>query len=86
MTSDTVSRLTLLKADATDVELIRLGDIERRSGFRTGTRFSLQGKTTYEVTVDLQTEIFYVTQEGNLPIPLTKDLFDKTSSLCYWPR
>lgn len=86
MTIKTTSRLTLLKDDATDAELIHLGEIEKRAGFRTGTRFSLEGRTIYEVTVDLETEIFYVSEEGRQAVALTKELFEKTSSLCYWPR
>jgi hypothetical protein len=81
-----VSRLSLLREDTPDDVLIRLGDLERAAGFRTGQRFSLEGRTIYEVQVDLESGEFFISEENGQPVRLTKEQFDKTSGLCYWQR
>lgn len=75
-----------MKADATDAELVHLGMIEKESGFRTGTRFSFEGRRTYEVVVNMETREFFISEDGQPLRPLTKEMFTKTSGLCYWSR
>ncbi len=81
-----VSRLSLMRDDASDEILIRLGDIEKKAGFRTGERFSLEGRTIHQVTVDLESSEFFISDEGSPPVPLTREAYDRTSGLCYWRR
>lgn len=81
-----VSRLSLLHAGVEDDILIRLGEIEKQSGFRTGERYSLEGRTVHQVTVDMESGEFFISKDGEQPLPLTKEMYESTSGLCYWSR
>ncbi|MNU27381.1 hypothetical protein D3C71_157690 [compost metagenome] len=81
-----VSRLSLLQAGVGDDVLARLGDIEKKAGFRTGERFSLEGRTTHHVTVDMESSEFFISDDVGPPVPLTREAYDHTSGLCYWRR
>jgi hypothetical protein len=78
-----VSRLSLMRDNASDEALIRLGEIEKAAGFRTGERYSLEGRSIHHVTADESRE-FFMSTDGEQPLPLTQEMFDRTSGLCYW--
>lgn len=81
-----VSRLSLLHAGVGDDVLIHLGDIEKKAGFRTGERFSIEGQTIYHVTVDMESSEFFISDDVCPPVPLTREAYDRTSGLYYWRR
>lgn len=85
-TTGLVSRLSLLRADVGDEVLVRLGEIERRAGFRTGERYSLEGRTIHQVTLDMESAEFFITNGYGSPVPLTREAYERTSGLCYWKR
>nr|WP_250807042.1 hypothetical protein [Neorhizobium tomejilense] len=81
-----VSRLTLMRDDAPDADLHRLNELEKASGYRTGTRFSFEGRRTFEVVCDLETGRYFVSEGEADAVPLTPELYKATSGLCYWVR
>jgi hypothetical protein len=81
-----VSRISLMRDNASDEAVIRLGEIEKASGFRTGERYSLEGRSIHHVTVDMESREFFMSKDGEQPLPLTQEMFERTSGLCYWSR
>jgi hypothetical protein len=81
-----VSRLSLMHDNASDEALIRLGEIEKAAGFRTGERYSLEGRSIHHVTADMESRELFMSTDGEQPMPLTQEMFDRTSGLCYWSR
>ncbi len=79
-----VSRTSLMHADAPLSDFDRLTELEKMSGFRTGTRFGIEKKIVYEVSANLETGEFNVQDNGAEAVSLTHEVYKATSGLRYW--